>query len=163
LPSIAKILKGLAYEDAAASCLFIDKTIGLDLPSIDGIQHSQGKTLLVWGASSNVGPCGVQMAVLAGYEVMGVASKRNHEIVRGLGASACFDRKDPALVDDIVTYLRGKDVVGAYSAIDSNSALDAMCEILDRSDGRKLVASAMPGTEEKANEGSEGSEEFRKT
>jgi NADPH:quinone reductase-like Zn-dependent oxidoreductase len=162
LPSIAKFPTEVAYEDAAvlplgintaASCLLMDTTLGLHAPSIDGTKASQGKTLLVWGASSSVGSCGVQMATLAGYEVVGVASKRNHEMVKGLGASVCFDQSDPTVVDDIVAYLNGKEVVGAYGAISSDSTLNAMCEILDRSSGRKLVASVMPGAEEKATRG----------
>ena len=162
LPSIAKIPKKVAYEDAAvlplgintaASCLFMDKTLGLAAPSIDGTKDSQGKTLLVWGASSSVGSCGVQMATHAGYEVVGVASKRNHEMVKGLGASVCFDQSGPTLVDDIVTYLNGKEVVGAYCAIADDSSLNAMCDILDRNGGRKLVASVMPFAEKKATKG----------
>jgi NADPH:quinone reductase-like Zn-dependent oxidoreductase len=162
LPSIAKVPKEVAYEDAtvlplaintAASCLFMDETLGLKAPSIDGTKASQGTTLLVWGASSSVGSCGVQMATHAGYEVVGVASKRNHEMVKGLGASMCFDQSDPTLVDDIVTYLNGKEVVGAYDAISNDSTLNAICEILDRSGGRKLLASVMPGAEEKATKG----------
>ena len=122
LPSIAKIPKEVAYEDAAvlplgintaASCLFSDKTLGLKLPSMDGANTSQNKTVLIWGASSSVGSCGVQLAVQAGYRVVGVASKRNHEMAKGLGASACFDQNDPTVIDDIVKYLDGKDVVGA--------------------------------------------------
>ncbi|KAB8223474.1 chaperonin 10-like protein [Aspergillus novoparasiticus] len=158
-PSIAKIPNGVAYEDAvvlplgintAASCLFAESTLGLEVPSIDGLRSRRGKILLVWGASSSVGACGVQMATHAGYEVVGVASKRNHEMVKGLGASVCFDQSDSTLVDDIVTYLSGKEVVGAYGAIASDSALNAMCEILDRCGGRKLVASVIPGAEQKA-------------
>lgn len=162
IPSIAKIPKEVAYEDAAvlplgintaASCLFMDETLGLKGPSIDGTKAGQGKTLLVWGASSSVGSCGVQMASHAGYEVVGVASKRNHEMVKGLGASMCFDQSDPTLVDDIVTYLNGKEVVGAYDAVSNDSTLNTICEILDRSGGRKLVASVMPGAEQKATKG----------
>ncbi|PIG79926.1 zinc binding dehydrogenase [Aspergillus arachidicola] len=143
-PSIAKIPNG---------CLFAQSTLGLEVPSIDGLRSRRGKTLLVWGASSSVGACGVQMATHAGYEVVGVASKRNHEMVKGLGASVCFDQSDSTLVDDIVTYLSGKEVVGAYGAIASDSALNAMCEILDRCGGRKLVASVIPGAEQKATKG----------
>jgi len=162
LPYIAKIPKEVAYEDAAvlplgintaASCLFMDETLGLKAPSIDGTKATHGKTLLVWGASSSVGSCGVQMATQAGYEVVGVASKRNHEMVKGLGASVCFDQSDPTLVDDIVTYLGGQEVVGAYDAIPSDSTLNAICEILARSGGRKSVVSVMPGAEKKATKG----------
>ncbi|BAE62674.1 unnamed protein product [Aspergillus oryzae RIB40] len=162
VPSIAKIPNGVAYEDAvvlplgintAASCLFAEKTLGLEVPSIHGVRSPRGKALLIWGASSSVGACGVQMATRAGYEVVGVASKRNHEMVKGLGASVCFDQSDPTLVDDIATYLSGKEVVGAYGAIASDSALNAMCEILDRCGGRKLVASVIPGAEQKSTKG----------
>ncbi|MCJ1397346.1 hypothetical protein MMC11_000538 [Xylographa trunciseda] len=161
-PTIAKIPKEVAYEDAvvlplgintAASCLFADMTLGLKAPSMDGTKASLGKTLLVWGASSSVGSCAVQMATHAGYEVVGVASKRNHEMVESLGASMCFDQSDPALVDDIVTYLNDREVVGACDAISNDSTLNAICEILDRSRGRKLVASVMPGAEAKATRG----------
>ncbi|MCJ1382906.1 hypothetical protein MMC17_006019 [Xylographa soralifera] len=161
-PSIAKIPKEVAYEDAAvlpvgintaASCLFMDETLGLVAPSIDGTKTSQGKTLLIWGASSSVGSCGVQMATQAGYEVVGVASKRNHEMAKGLGASMCFDQSDPSVIDDVVAYLNGKEVVGAYDAISNDLTLNAICEILDRSDGRKLVASVIPGSEMKATKG----------
>ncbi len=98
-PSVAKIPKEVASEDAAvlplgisttASGLFMDETVGLKAPSIDGKKASQGKTLLVWGASSSIGSCGMQLATRAGYEVVGVASKRNRGMVKGLGASMCF-------------------------------------------------------------------------
>ena len=59
----------------------------------------------------------MQLAAHAGHEVVGVASKRNHDTVKGLGASKCVDQNDPNLVGDIVTYLKGKEMVGAYDAI----------------------------------------------
>jgi NADPH:quinone reductase-like Zn-dependent oxidoreductase len=161
-PFIAKIPNEVAYEDAAvlplgintaASCLFMDQTLGLNAPYNDSTKAGQGKTLLVWGASSSVGSCGVQLAAHAGYEVVGVASKRNHEMVKGLGASVCFDQSDTTLIDDIVAYLNGKEVVGAYVAIGNDSSFNASCEILDKSGGRKLVASVMPGAEQKATRG----------
>ncbi|KAB8228933.1 zinc-binding alcohol dehydrogenase family protein [Aspergillus alliaceus] len=157
LPFIAKIPKEVAYEDAAvlplgintaASSLFAEETLGLDVPSVDGTKPPRGKMLLVWGASSSVGACGVQMATQAGYDVVGVASKRNHEM------------RDPTLVDDIVAFLDGKEVAGAYGAITSDSALNATCEILDRSGGRKLVASVIPGAEEKATNSVKGVTNF---
>ncbi|MCJ1416039.1 hypothetical protein MMC32_002374 [Xylographa parallela] len=161
-PSIAKIPDAVAYADAvvlplgintAASCLFMGATLGLQAPSVDGAITSRGQTLVVWGASSSVGACGVQMAAQAGYEVVGVASRRNHAMVRGLGASVCFDQSEAALVDEVVAYLEGREVVGAYDAISKDATLNAVCEILDRSGGRKLVAAVMPGAEAKATKG----------
>jgi NADPH:quinone reductase-like Zn-dependent oxidoreductase len=162
LPFIAKVPKEVAYEDAAvlplgintaASCLFSDTTLGLKVPYVDSSKSSHGKTVLIWGASSSVGSCGVQMATQAGYEVVSVASKRNHEMVKSLGASVCFDQSHPSLVDDIVAYLSSKEVVGAFCVIGNDSVLNTICEILDRSGARKLVASVAPGAEEKATRG----------
>ncbi|OKL60368.1 hypothetical protein UA08_04174 [Talaromyces atroroseus] len=167
-PHIAKIPAHVAFQDAvvfplgmdtASSCLFSDKTLALDLPRTGAAK--QHKTLLVWGASSSVGACGVQMAVQAGYEVIGIASQRNHELVKSLGATACFDHSDATVVDQIVKYVEGsgKEVVGAFSAITSDSVLDSLCEILDKISTtttisvQKLVSSVAPGAEAKASRG----------
>ncbi|PQE23508.1 hypothetical protein CJF31_00006142 [Rutstroemia sp. NJR-2017a BVV2] len=161
-PTVAKIPEGVAYEDAvvlplgintAASCLFMEQTLGLEAPSIAGHKGKQGKALLVWGGSSSVESCGVQLAVQAGYDVVAVASERNHEMVKTLGTTVFFDQKDPILVDRIVDYLRGKDVAGALHVINDDTALEALCEILDRSGGEKVIASVIPGAEAKGKDG----------
>ncbi|CRG83621.1 hypothetical protein PISL3812_00975 [Talaromyces islandicus] len=162
MPFIARIPNGVGYEDAAvlplgintaASCLFSDKTLDLGVPSSEEKFLQERKTVLIWGTSSSVGACGVQLAAHAGYEVVGVASSKNHEMAKHLGASACFDQNDPTVVEDIVKYLQQKDVVGAFSAISSDAVLDSLCEIVDRSGGIKLVSSVMPGAEQKASRG----------
>lgn len=162
MPSIAPIPKNVAYEDAvvlplavntSATCLFAEATLGLKSPSVEGVQAGQGKTLLVWGASSSVGSCGVQLASQAGYEVIGVASKKNHDMVKDAGAKSCFDHSDPKVVGDIVAYLKGKDLVGAFDAISTDPTLSSLCEILDKSGGGKTIVGVMPGIEEKATKG----------
>jgi hypothetical protein len=40
-----------------------------------------------------------------------MVSKRNHEAVKSLGTSACFDQDDPTLTDDVVERLKSKVVV----------------------------------------------------
>ncbi|KAI9745721.1 MAG: hypothetical protein M1818_001257 [Claussenomyces sp. TS43310] len=158
-PTVAKIPKHVTYEDAtvlplgintAATCMFMDETLGLKWPFSDGSKHSRGKTVLIWGASSSVGSCGVQLATHAGYEVVGVASKRNHEMVKSLGANSCFDQSSSTLADDILKSLKGKAVVGAYDAIANGTTLSTLCEILDQSGEKKLVVAVTPGAEEKA-------------
>ncbi|KAK5048358.1 hypothetical protein LTR84_006028 [Exophiala bonariae] len=159
---MTKIPQHVAYEDAvvlplgmvtALACLFMDQTLALPWPLEHGEKPGQGKTLLVWGASSSVGSCGVQLAVHAGYEVVGIASKRNHEMVKGLGATACFDQSDPNLVEDIVQSLKGKAVMGAYDAIHDDETLNTLCEILDKINDRRLIASISPGAEAKGTRG----------
>ncbi|KAL2429639.1 Dehydrogenase orf1 [Exophiala dermatitidis] len=167
VPFVTKIPASTKFEDAtvlplavntSATCLFAPECLGLGLPSSNRTQESPAKeketeTLLVWGASSSVGSCGVQLATLAGYEVIGVASKQNHDMVRSLGAKLCFDHHDPTVTDDIVRNLQGKRLVGAFDAISTDDTLAAVCDILDRSEGTKLVASVRPGAEAKATKG----------
>ena len=120
-----------------------------------------GKTLIVWGASSSVGSCGVQLAVAAGYEVFGVAGKKNRDFVAGLGAARVFDHGDPKIADEVVGALEGKTCVGAYDAISTEPTLSILCEILSRAAAaaaaaddaggkervRKLICGVMPGAE----------------
>ena len=158
----AKIAADVSYEDAAvlplaintaASCLFPAQLLGLSMPTSHGTKSGSGKTLIVWAASSSVGSAGVQLAAQAGYEVVGVASKQNLDLVKSLGAAACFDRSDSNVVNDIVTYLRGKEIVGAYDGISNQETIPPLCEILDRSGGRKFIAAVVPGAEQHATRG----------
>jgi len=153
MPILAKIPDHVRFSDAvvlplgvdtAASCMFEAEMLGLEVPPGTA---GRGKTLLVWGASSSVGSCGVQLAVAAGYEVFAIASERNHDFLRAIGAAECFDYNDAGLVESVVERLSGKEIVGAYDAISTESTLHALCDILHRSRGRKLIVGVMPGVE----------------
>ncbi|MFO0628448.1 MAG: NADP-dependent oxidoreductase [Polyangiales bacterium] len=52
---------------------------------------SAGQRVLVVGASGGTGAAAVQLARILGAEVAGVASAKNHDFVRGLGAAAVYD------------------------------------------------------------------------
>ncbi|OAL33189.1 hypothetical protein AYO20_07506 [Fonsecaea nubica] len=160
-PFVAKIPDSMTYEEAAvlplgvttaASCLFPEVMLGLDMPPMKGTAVKNSKTLVVWGASSSVGSCGVQLAALAGYTVVGVCSQRNHDMVRSLGAEECFDQGDPNIVESVISYLKsqGQEVVGAYDAISTSPTLQPLCEILHGCGGRKFIASVFPGAEQHA-------------
>jgi len=161
-PKIAKIPDGVDYKDAvvlplglhtAASCLFHEASLGLEAPTLDGSKLGKGQTVLVWGGSSSVGSCAVQMLRQAGYEVAAVASGRNHDMVKSLGASICFDQADTTIVDDIVAYLKGKDVAGAFDAVSQEPTLNAICDILSQVEGKKVASSVKPGAERSAKKG----------
>ena len=161
-PMVAKIPAHISYEDAAvlplglttaASCLFPNTMLGLDMPPLKGLVPRKNKILLIWGASSSVGSCGVQLATQAGYDVVGVSSTRNREMVASLGAVKFFDHNSPSLVKDIVTYLaaetkQGKELVGAYDGISTAPTLGPLCEILHKAGGRKFIAAIFPGAEQ---------------
>ncbi|KAF9648259.1 GroES-like protein [Thelephora ganbajun] len=49
----------------------------------------------VYGGSSSVGQCAIQLAKLSGYKVATVASPHNFELAKNFGADIVFDYKDP--------------------------------------------------------------------
>jgi NADPH:quinone reductase-like Zn-dependent oxidoreductase len=52
------------------------------------------RTVLIWGGSSSVGSCAIQLAVASGLDVVVTASPRNFKYCKGLGAKQCFDYHD---------------------------------------------------------------------
>lgn len=138
----------ITYEQAAviplgiataAAGLFEQTELGLDLPS-EPAKPSNGQTVLIWGGSTSVGVNAIQLAAAAGYEVFTTASPKNHEYLRGLGASQVFDYKSPSVVADMVKALKGKTAAGALSI--GHGAAEKLMEILDKSKGNKFVALA---------------------
>jgi NADPH:quinone reductase-like Zn-dependent oxidoreductase len=125
---------------ATAACgLFLEDKLGLRAPTIPPAPPT-GKTVLIWGGSTSVGSCAIQLAVAAGYEVVTTASPGNFAYVRQLGASAVFDYRDRKAVDGLVRYLAGRDVVGAL-AIASGSGAPCI-DVIGRCQGRRIVAMA---------------------
>lgn len=105
----------------AATGLFCDKHLGLDLPSVDnyaaGKGDKVGKVLVVWGASTAVGMNCVQLAVAAGYKVVATAGKHNFDYVRSLGAASVFDYRDANCARDVIkaTQQIGSECAGAVA------------------------------------------------
>ncbi|MCJ1341139.1 hypothetical protein MMC09_006435 [Bachmanniomyces sp. S44760] len=158
-PEIAKIPDQISWTDAAvlplglntaASCLFQEATLALEMPPC---KKKEDEVLLIWGASSSVGSCGVQLATRAGYEVFGIASRKNHDFVKSIGATQTFDQADGDVIENVVAALKGKTCVGAYDAISKEKTLDTICKVLHKSGGRKLIAAVMPGVESLASHG----------
>lgn len=71
-----------------------------------------GQLVLIHGASGGVGSFAVQLAKRAGATVIAVASARNHEYLRSLGADECIDYAAEDFVDVIARrHLAGPDAV----------------------------------------------------
>jgi NADPH:quinone reductase-like Zn-dependent oxidoreductase len=72
----------------------MDFSVAASLPSaletaaraLDQLGVTDGNTVLINGASGNVGGAAVQLAVARGARVIGTASTANHDYVRSLGA-----------------------------------------------------------------------------
>lgn len=129
---VARIPDAVSFERAcvlpvclstAATGLFCDKHLGLDLPSVDNDAPAAregskaGKVLVVWGASTAVGMNCVQLAVGAGYKVVATAGRHNFDYVSSLGASSVFDYRDANCVRDVIraTQQIGSGCAGAVA------------------------------------------------
>lgn len=127
---VARIPDAVAFERAcvlpvclstAATGLFCDKHLGLELPAVENYAAADGdkagKVLIVWGASTAVGMNCVQLAAAAGYKVVATAGKHNFDYVRSLGAASVFDYRDANCVRDVIkaTQQIGSGCAGAVA------------------------------------------------
>lgn len=146
--SVTLIPESITFEQASvlplavatAACgLFLKDQLALEKPSANERPSGKG-TLVVWGGSTSVGGCAIQLAVAAGYTVVATASPKNFNHVKRLGASQVFDYNDPHAVRDMVQALQGHQVVGALAiAVGSG----AMCiDLVSRCQGNRMVSMA---------------------
>ncbi|WP_442941914.1 NADP-dependent oxidoreductase [Nocardia sp. NBC_00416] len=82
LSHYAPIPPSLGFPGAAA----LPTAIETATRALDGLGVGSGDTLLVNGASGNVGSAAVQLAVVRGARVIGTAGPANQEYLRSLGA-----------------------------------------------------------------------------
>lgn len=120
---------------------------GLPYPSLD--PKPSGKTILVWGGSSSVGAITIQFAVASGCKVVAVASKRNHEFVKKLGASEALDYNDSSVVEHTVQATRsvGGEFLGVYDAISTEASYKHVLPILKELGGGILATTLPPPKE----------------
>ncbi|MEM5545815.1 zinc-binding dehydrogenase [Pseudoalteromonas fuliginea] len=71
------------------------------LISIDKLSINEGDTVLIEGGAGAVGQFAIQYAKQRGANVFATASKRNHKLVKQLGAEVVFDYNDKKLCDKI--------------------------------------------------------------
>jgi D-arabinose 1-dehydrogenase-like Zn-dependent alcohol dehydrogenase len=126
--------------------MFTKEAMALDLPPVEGTATSNGKVVIVWGGSSVVGSCAIQMARLAGYTVIATSSELNFEHCRSLGAEAVFDYKSPSVVEDIIAACKaiGKECAGAFVAYYNDNSTVMCSQIVSQLGGRKVVGTVVP-------------------
>jgi NADPH2:quinone reductase len=89
---VARKPAGISFAEAAALVVGAGTAYeGL----IDRAGLQPGETVLITAASGGVGTAAVQIAAAVGARVLGVAGARNHDYLRGLGASETFDYNEP--------------------------------------------------------------------
>jgi len=140
LPNAITLQQGVVLPlgiSTAAAGLYQKGYLALPLPSPEAKAH--GRIVLIWGGSSSVGSCAIQLAVASGVEVYTTASRSNFEYCRKLGANKLFDYHDSDVEDQIVDALEGKTLAGVYHAVGSNGAVESCAKIADRSEGKAIV------------------------
>ncbi|OAG11842.1 zinc-binding oxidoreductase CipB [Paraphaeosphaeria sporulosa] len=124
----------------ATGALFSREYLGIAPPqaSLPVPTGSKDKVILIWGGSSSVGSCAVQLCAAAGLTVLTTSSTKNYVYAKDIGAAETFDYNDDEVVDKLVKATRGKEVVGAYDAISSEASLAACVNFLYAVGGGKL-------------------------
>lgn len=129
----------------AEVALFHKGKMELPLPQLDA--KPNGKIVLVWGASSAVGSCAVQMLKAAGFEVAAVAGGHNAQYCKNLGADYVFDHKSENVVEEICKALQDKPFAGVYCAIIDNDVIGKCALIasrLGKDDVSRVVGTVLP-------------------
>lgn len=132
----------------AVKSLFHKDLLALDHPVLK--PTPKGETVLIWGGSTSVGSCAIQLAVAAGYEVISTASPHNFAYVKELGASQVFDYNSPSIKDDLVAAFKGKTTAGAvanggFGGIDGTGpgVVEACVEAIKSCPGKHFVSMTM--------------------
>ncbi|KAK2474670.1 hypothetical protein H9L39_14630 [Fusarium oxysporum f. sp. albedinis] len=84
------------------------------------------------------GSTAIQLSVASGLEVISTASKLNHSLVKSVGATTVLDYKSPTIVQDIVSVLSGRELVGIFDAISEPESMRPVSEILDQVGSHKV-------------------------
>ena len=136
-PHVARKPAGLSWPQAAGLPL-----TGLTaLRSLDRLAVGPNDVLLVHGAAGGVGSLAVQIAVTRGARVIGTASERNHEFVRGLGGEPV------AYGEGVVERARALSPDGVTAAADFvGGQLDTTLAVL--APGGRHVSIADPSVQE---------------
>jgi NADPH:quinone reductase-like Zn-dependent oxidoreductase len=128
----------------AAYALFMKDAMALSLPPASGKAEPNRQVVVVWGGSSVVGSCAIQMATLAGYEVVATSSERNFEHCRRLGAGRVFDYKSENVVEDVVAACEGKESAGVFVAYYNDESTVTCSHIASRLGGNAVVGTVVP-------------------
>lgn len=136
IPTSVGVVLPLGISTAAAG-LYQKAFLALPYPSEK--PDALGRTILVWGGSSSVGSCCIQLAVASGAEVVATASPKNFEYCKKLGAKQCFNYRDEDVEDQVIKALKDKTVAGAYHAVGGDGAVKSCARIVDQTKGKAIV------------------------
>lgn len=117
-------------------------------------EAGNSQPILIWGASSAVGSAAIQFAKKAGcYPILGTASPKNFSKVLSLGATDCFDYRDPDIVQKIQSAVSKHTTKPLKRVLDSVVSLGepsstALCELCVGDATDALFTSPVPAADD---------------
>jgi NADPH:quinone reductase-like Zn-dependent oxidoreductase len=148
---VSKIPESVSYASAsvlplalctAATGLYQKDTLNIPYPQEPA--KPNGKILLVWGGSTSVGSCAIQLAIASGYEVAATAGAHNFDYVKDLGAKYVFDHRKDEVEKDILKTLQEKDFGGAFVSAMDPATVVKIAKLADQLGGHKFVSTVIP-------------------
>lgn len=93
---------------------------------------------LVNGGTSSVGKYAVQLGKLSGLFVIATGSKKNHELLKSLGADACVDYRDSDWTEQI-RKISHDNLVHAFDCISEGGTIQSIAKALSPTKGGHIV------------------------
>jgi len=143
-----KIPQGTTFEqavaigsplNAAVLGLYGARELGL-APNFDSAppKGANETWIFIYGGSSGVGQFAIQLAKLSGYKTVTVASPRNHEFLKTLGADEVFDYKDPDMIQKVKN-VAGNNITHVFDAISTSDTQFTAVKVLAEDKPGKVV------------------------
>ncbi|KZP09825.1 GroES-like protein [Athelia psychrophila] len=121
-----KLPEGMSFAEAASFPIpYLTAVQKLyfrhDLPYPSTVKSgtSPKENILIWGGSTAVGLHAIQLAHLSGQRVIAIASARNHEFLKSIGADVAIDYE----AEDVVKQIRD-----SLDGLPLKRAIDTVCE-----------------------------------
>ncbi|WP_055107099.1 zinc-binding dehydrogenase [Paenibacillus ihumii] len=121
--TVSRIPEGVTFEEAAAL-----PTAGYTAYQAlhSKLPLEQLGTILVHAGAGGVGGFAVQLAKLAGKQVISTASRHNHEYVKSLGADEVIDYQTENIPSRVFSITNGRGVDAVIDTVSRQSATDAL-------------------------------------
>ncbi|KAH6963051.1 hypothetical protein HG530_006786 [Fusarium avenaceum] len=101
--------------------------------------HGAQEDFLIYGASTSVGLYAAQLGKLSNARVIAVASSKNHDLLKRLGANITIDYRDDDWADQVRHITQGK-LKNALDNIADGGSSEKIVSAMARSEGAKLIA-----------------------
>lgn len=144
-----KIPDGFSFEQAATlGCAFWTAVMGLFNPDYLGLVEPPAKIdkdewVFIYGGSSSLGMYCIQLAHLAGYKIVTVASPRNWDMCKALGADVVLDYRDPEFIEKVKA-TTGDTLHRVFDTISEEKTARASIAALAPGPGRVAIVLPIP-------------------